>query len=226
MLLVRHGQASFGARDYDKLSAIGEQQSQLLGQWLKRIGQMPDLIVTGSMQRHRRTAELCIEAAGVDAPSLMLDSLDELDHEEILARARPDLTSHQSLHDELSAREDPQRAFQRLFAGAIDRWTDGAFDHEYRLSWPGFRQRVLDGLQVLASHDARTIWVFTSGGPIAVIVNQLLAAPPENTFPLSWPLVNTSLTRVSLTAGRSRLISYNGWPHLELAADRHLVTHR
>ena len=34
--LVRHGQASFGADDYDLLSALGERQSRVLGQALAR----------------------------------------------------------------------------------------------------------------------------------------------------------------------------------------------
>ena len=225
-LLIRHGQASFGAEDYDRLSAVGEQQSRELGRWLKQTGQQPDLIVVGSMQRHRRTAELCVEAAGVTAPQLILEQLDELDHVEIVARYRPDFRSFGDMRAELAASADPQRAFQQLFAAAITRWTSGAHDDEYVRSWATFRQSVLHGLQTLATHEARTTWVFTSGGPIAVIVNALVDAPADNPFALSWPLVNTSLTRVALGGKRHTLISYNGWPHLELAGDPHLVTHR
>lgn len=225
-LLIRHGQASFGAEDYDRLSALGEQQSRELGRWLKQIGEQPDLIVTGSMQRHRRTAELCVQAAEVTAPQLMLELLDELDHVEIVARHRPDFRSFDDMRAELTASADPHRAFQQLFAAAIARWTDGAHDDEYTSSWPAFRQRVLLGLQTLAAHEARTIWVFTSGGPIAVIANALIDAPADQPFALSWPLVNTSLTRVALGGNRHSLISYNGWPHLELAGDPGLVTHR
>ncbi len=225
-LLIRHGQASFGAEDYDKLSAVGEQQSRQLGQWLKQTGQQPDLIVVGSMQRHIRTAELCIEAAGVTAPQLTLEQMDELDHVEIIARCRPDFASFAGMRAELAASADPQRAFQQLFAGAVARWTSGAHDNEYTLSWPAFRERVLHGLQTLAAHEARTIWVFTSGGPIGVIAHELIGASIEHPLALSWPLVNTSLTRVALGGNRHSLISYNSWPHLELAGDPRLVTHR
>jgi broad specificity phosphatase PhoE len=225
-LLIRHGQASFGAEDYDRLSAVGEQQSRELGRWFKQIGQQPDLIVTGSMQRHLRTAELCVQAAEVTAPQLVLDQLDELDHVEIVARHRPDFGSFADMRAELAASADSQRAFQQMFAAAIARWTSGAHDDEYTGSWPAFRERVLHGLQKLAAHAAQTIWVFTSGGPIAVIANTLVEAPADNPFALSWPLVNTSLTRVALGGNRHSLISYNSWPHLELAGDPRLVTHR
>jgi broad specificity phosphatase PhoE len=225
-LLIRHGQASFGAADYDKLSAVGEQQSRELGQWLKQTGQQPDLIVVGSMQRHIRTAELCIEAAGVTAPQLTLEQLDELDHVEIIARYRLDFASFAGMRAELAASADPQRAFQQLFAAATARWTSGAHDSEYTLSWPEFHERVLHGLQVLAAREARTIWVFTSGGPIGVIAHALIGASIGHPLALSWPLVNTSLTRVAFGGSRHSLVSYNSWPHLELAGDPHLVTHR
>lgn len=225
-LLIRHGQASFGAEDYDKLSAVGEQQSRQLGQWLQQTGQQPDLIAVGSMQRHIRTAELCIEAAGVTTPQLTLAQLDELDHVEIVARHRPDFTSFAAMRAELDASADPQRAFQQLFAAAIARWTGGRHDSEYTCSWPAFRERVLQGLQALAAQEARTIWAFTSGGPIGVIADALIGANLAHPFALSWPLVNTSLTRVALGSDRHSLISYNSWPHLELAGDPRLVTHR
>ena len=35
--LVRHGQASFGKKDYDNLSGIGEKQSFLLGEHFKKL---------------------------------------------------------------------------------------------------------------------------------------------------------------------------------------------
>ncbi|MFA6232226.1 MAG: histidine phosphatase family protein [Rhodanobacter sp.] len=225
-LLIRHGQASFGAEDYDKLSALGEQQSRELGRWLQQTGQQPDLIVVGSMQRHIRTAELCIEAAGVTAPQLTLEQMDELDHVEIVARYRPDFSSFDAMRAELTGSADPQRAFQQLFAAAVARWTSGAHDGEYTLSWSAFRERVLHGLQTLAAHEARTIWVFTSGGPIGVIAHALIGASIEHSLALSWPLVNTSLTRVALSGNHHSLISYNSWPHLELAGNPRLVTHR
>ena len=47
VLLVRHGQASFGAEDYDRLSALGEEQSRLLGSSLAARGVRPEVVVRG-----------------------------------------------------------------------------------------------------------------------------------------------------------------------------------
>jgi broad specificity phosphatase PhoE len=226
VLLVRHGQASFGAADYDRLSPLGEEQSRRLGRWLKQSGRVPDLIAVGPLRRHVRTADLCVEAAGVSAPRISIAGLDEFDHEEVLARYRPDLDSGEALMAELARLDDPHRAFQRMFAEAVARWTSGEFDHEYARSWSVFRSAVMDGLRALAAQQVSTIWAFTSGGPIAAIVNALVGAPVADTFSLSWPLVNTSTSRVSLGAQRNTLISYNGWPHLEGADAKELITYR
>ena len=226
VLLIRHGQASFGAADYDRLSDIGEEQARRLGAWFRLTGQAPDSIVTGRMQRHLRTAECCLEAAGFDAPRRTLAEFDEFDHADILVRHRPDLADSDALMEELARAQDPHRAFQKLYAAAVARWISGAFDAEYVRSWSAFRTDVLDGLHALASDDARTIWVFTSGGPIAVIANAVLQAPSAQTFALAWPLVNTSITRVAVAERRSTLVGYNAWPHMEGADVAHLLTHR
>ena len=60
--LIRHGQASFGADDYDKLSPLGHQQSERLGQYLaqrsERLGLTWEAVLTGSLRRHEETLSL------------------------------------------------------------------------------------------------------------------------------------------------------------------------
>lgn len=226
LLLIRHGQASFKAADYDRLSDIGEEQSRRLGAWFTACGATPDLVVIGPRQRHARTAELCLAAAAIDRPFLQLDGLDEVDHQELIARLRPDLESPEALRAELKQQPDPYRAFQTVFAAAVARWVGGAHDGEYTLTWPEFRSRVLRVMQQLAEHDAKTIWAFTSGGPIAVMCNAILDAPLAQTFALSWSIVNTSLTKLRLGKQGPSLVTYNAWPHLERSDDQHLITLR
>ncbi|MHA6205367.1 histidine phosphatase family protein [Dyella soli] len=226
LLLIRHGQASFSAEDYDQLSPIGEQQSQLLGQWLAACGPAPDLVAMGPRRRHRDTAAWCTRAAGLDAQPVVLPGLDEVDHHELLARLRPDLEGPGALRAELRRSDEPHRAFQQIFAEAIARWVSGRHDPDYRRSWSAFREEVLDALRQLADHPAQTTWAFTSGGPIAVIASSLLESPTAQAFRLSWPLVNTGVTRLRLGSRGATLLTYNAWPHLERAGDAALVTLR
>ena len=55
--LVRHGQASFGKKDYDNLSEIGEKQSFLLGEHFKKLKLNFDKIYVGTLKRQIQTSE-------------------------------------------------------------------------------------------------------------------------------------------------------------------------
>ncbi|AIF47079.1 histidine phosphatase family protein [Dyella japonica] len=226
LLLIRHGQASFHADDYDQLSPVGERQSTLLGQWFAECGAKPDLVAMGPRVRHRDTALPCLQAAGVDARPIVMPGLDEVDHVELLARVRPDLAAPGALFAAMKREADPFRTFQQLFVDALDRWSSGAHDADYTRSWADFRRGVLDALQQLNESKANTIWAFTSGGPIAVIASALLQADPSHAFELSWSLVNTGVTRLRLGSRGPSLVTYNTWPHLERMRDDQLVTLR
>ena len=67
LYLVRHGQASFGADDYDQLSPLGRQQAVRLGEYLrpKLQGQAIEAVMMGSLKRHRQTWEGIAEGAGL-----------------------------------------------------------------------------------------------------------------------------------------------------------------
>lgn len=226
LLLIRHGQASFSAQDYDRLSDIGERQSALLGEWLAACGFEADLVAIGPRVRHRDTATHCLRAARLSPPSMSLQGLDEVDHVELLARLRPDLAEPGALRAAMKQSDDPHHAFQQLFVQALERWSSGEHDAEYRCTWATFRANALGALQALAEQPAPTIWAFTSGGPIAVIASTLLDVPPSQAFRLSWPLVNTGVTRIRLGRKAPTLVTYNTWPHLERTGDSALVTLR
>jgi broad specificity phosphatase PhoE len=226
LLLIRHGQASFHADDYDQLSPLGERQSTLLGNWLAECGTKPDYVAMGPRSRHRDTALPCLHAAGVDMPPVTMPGLDEVEHLDLLAQLRPDLAAPGALRAAMKQEADPYRSFQRLFVDALDRWTSGRHDTDYLRSWPEFREGVLDALRQLTEIEANTLWAFTSGGPIAVIASALLQAPTSRAFELSWPLVNTGVTRLRLGSRGASLMTYNAWPHLERVRDEQLVTLR
>lgn len=226
LLLIRHGQASFHADDYDQLSPTGERQSTLLGQWFADCGAGPDLVAMGPRVRHRDTALPCLRAAGVEAQPMVMPGLDEVDHVELLARLRPELAVPGALFAAMKREADPFRAFQQLFVDALDRWASGAHDADYTHSWADFRRGVLDALHQLNESKANTIWAFTSGGPIAVIASALLQADPSHAFELSWSLVNTGVTRLRLGSRGPSLVTYNAWPHLERMREEQLVTLR
>ena len=220
--LVRHGQASFGAADYDRLSDLGVRQSALLGEWLSRIGQPAERVVCGTLRRHRQTAEACLGAWGVSQAIVEDDGFNEFDHRDILARARPDLAEDGALA-RLVAGPDGRRAFQQAFAAAVERWMAGGYDGEYAEPWPAFRARCVAALGRVAERDG-DVWVFTSGGPIAALVQHVLGLSDARMLELNWGIANAGVTR--LGPGGRRLGGFNSVAHLEAAGGGALITYR
>lgn len=66
LILVRHGQASAGEEDYDRLSPLGHIQAEKLGIYLKNRDIVPEQILTGSLTRHRQTADGIIKSFKID----------------------------------------------------------------------------------------------------------------------------------------------------------------
>lgn len=230
LYLVRHGQASFGTADYDRLSSLGEWQSTLLGRWLKTCGVAPDAVATGRPIRQVDTAELCLKESGgpIRRDWMLIEGLGEYDHDSVVARYRPEYADADVLHADLAQTDNPRRAFHAMYVQAVARWVGGDFDADYPESWPVFQDRVIGGLRRLAALEARSVWAFTSGGPITAIVQHLLGLPDARAFDMNWPLVNAGVTRLRFSTGGGTisLATFNAHPHLDRAGDPGLITYR
>ncbi len=215
VLLVRHGQASFGAEDYDVLSETGVEQSRVLGLSLVAHGLEPTAIVHGAMRRQRDTATSMVDAAGWSVTPVLDEGWNEFDHLGVVARSPAD------------AQPGDRRAFQRVFEEATARWCAGEHDDEYAESWPAFVGRVAEALDRALARDGVTV-VVSSGGPIAVVCASLVEpAASVAGLPRYWNRFNTvsinaSVTRVLEGSTGRRLLSFNEHSHLP----RELVTYR
>jgi broad specificity phosphatase PhoE len=226
LLLIRHGQASFGAANYDLLSPLGEEQSRALGSVLRsRIS--PDLVITGSLRRHQQTAAGCLSAFERSAEIREHKAFDEYDHEEIIARHRPEYADCANMLADFAKTPHPRRAFQAMFSEAMKRWLSGQHDHDYTESWSAFEARALSALEHTISTlgPGKTALVFTSGGPIAVIAQHLLHVPREQGLRLAWGIANCSITKVLYNDQGPTLASFNEHGHLEGEGGR-LLTYR
>jgi broad specificity phosphatase PhoE len=216
VLLVRHGQASWGADDYDVLSPLGERQAGLVGAALAaRVGR-PDLVLHGAMKRQRATARLAAQAASWGDLVEEDPSWDEMDHHEVLARQ-----PHTFDGDAPTPRE-----FQAWFEAATDRWVAGAHDHEYGESFPAFSERVEGALARVVDRlgGEGTAVVVTSGGPIARVTAQLLGGGADLHRRLAPVVVNASVTKVVVGRRGTTLVSFNDHGHLE--TEPGLLTYR
>ena len=64
IFLLRHGQASFGESDYDRLSPLGIEQARLLGAALAGCNLRSPQFISGGMRRHQETLSECLGAMG------------------------------------------------------------------------------------------------------------------------------------------------------------------
>ncbi|HYC81805.1 MAG TPA: histidine phosphatase family protein [Solirubrobacterales bacterium] len=221
MLLIRHGQASFGAADYDVLSATGERQAEVVAAALARRGVEPSRIVTGSLRRQIDTA------AALAGPAPEVDRRwDEFDPNDVLAH-----------HSDSAARLDgpaaeegeplTSKGFQAILEPALAAWIEMAEASPARQSWPQFSGAGSAALTELAAELGRgeTAVVVTSGGTIAALVGVLLGAPALVFGHLNRVMVNAGITKVAIGAGGVNLIGFNDHSHLE-EVDRALITYR
>ncbi|HET7385181.1 MAG TPA: histidine phosphatase family protein [Nocardioidaceae bacterium] len=218
LLLVRHGQASWGADDYDVLSETGEEQARVLGHTLAARGVVPDLLVHGVMKRQRETARLIAEAARWQAVPAEDFGWDEMDHVEVLSRQPATFTG-----DNPTPRE-----FQTWFEAATDRWAAGTFDSEYAESFPAFSARVATALQQLTDRlgEGQTAVVVTSGGPIARTCTELLGAGIATHKLLAAVVVNASVTKFVVGRRGTTVVSFNEHGYFEQAGRPDLITYR
>lgn len=221
VLLVRHGQASWGAADYDVLSGTGEQQARVLGTALADRGLRPAVVVRGAMKRHRQTAEGMVEAGGWDGCEVVEDAgWNEFDHQQMLALHPTDLDDGADMTRE---------QFQRWFEAATLRWTSGDHAEEYDESFAAFGSRVDAALRraVEGLGPSDVAVVSTSGGPVSWAVASLLAAEADPATDLWLRLnpvvVNSSVTKVVVGRRGTTLVSFNDHSHLEQPG---LVTYR
>lgn len=199
--ILRHGQASFGTDDYDRLSDLGRVQAQVAGQELVRRGLRSPVLVSGSLLRQRDTAAIAGRELG--AASDRIDPrFDEFD-----AHAAVDAhLGRKGATDGMSSRE-----FQGHLDEVMGEWmaTDDA-------RWRQFVDGAMAGLTELAQslpagHDAVVV---SSAGVTAAITGRLLNADAAGVIALNRVSVNASITTVVWGSRGLSLVAFNDHAHL------------
>ena len=167
ILLVRHGQASWGKKDYDQLSPLGERQAAILGTSLAARQTHPTIVVAGGLVRHQQTAAKIVGAAGWSIPVDTDDRWNEYDHQAIITAHKPAYRSMTVMKADLVRTFRPYRAFMKMFEAAMIRWAEGNHDEDYAETFAAFTSRVEGALTDLAARlgPEDTAVVSTSAGP-------------------------------------------------------------
>ncbi len=236
LLLVRHAQASFLQQDYDKLSAGGEIQARLLGEYWTRRNAAFDRVFSGPRIRQKDTARIaseCYRSSGLHFPeTVVMREFDEYEGEAVLEKCLPRLIESDAavrdLHRAFLASEnarEKQKTFQNMFEVVIGKWVAGKVAVAGVESWGDFCARVNRGLAQISSSAAsgEQAVIFTSGGPIAVAMQRALHLSPQDTLRVLWMSRNCSYTEFLFSGDRFTLSAFNAFPHLD---DPALLTYR
>jgi broad specificity phosphatase PhoE len=201
--LVRHGQASFGAEDYDVLSALGEQQSRRLGEVHAGATWKPAVVVAGSLQRQQATAAAIVAGAGWGSSVVVDDGWNEFDHLAVaLPQGNPEVVD--------------SRAFQTMLEDGMRRWVAGEIDGVEPFG--AFRTRTRAALDRLVNAGLGDALVVSSAGVIACLAATLIDGGVNQWIRLNRVCVNTGVTKVVSGSRGPSLVSFNNHEHLTRTA--------
>ncbi len=238
--LVRHGQATFGPGDYDKLTELGQEQADLAGRELARRLTGADVVAHGSLRRQRDTAEACASHLRAPGPLREHPGFNEFDHEVIILALKPAYRRKAVMFADLAKGLNPRAAFQEMFERAVGRWAAGEHDAEYEETLAQFHARVATAFEELVADGGGSVVVGTSGGVIASIAANLLlndladdpsrlrakgssASINELWMNLNRVTMNASITKVVVGKRGRSLVTFNDTGHLERAGREYLT---
>ena len=219
LYLVRHGQASFGADDYDQLSELGHRQSVRLGEYFAHQGVVFDSLIAGTLRRHKQTLAGILEGMNRAGEHLSWEGLNEYDSEAVIGAIHP---------HKLEKPTSPEmyRHHFRLLRDGLAQWMAGVVSPRGMPSYADFVAGVSGALDhVRANHYGQKVLVVTSGGPISTAVGHVLGTSAETTIELNLRIRNTSVTEFVFTPKRHMLLTFNALPHLDAPDLRDWVTY-
>ncbi|MFV8818334.1 histidine phosphatase family protein [Haliea sp. E17] len=232
LYLIRHGQASFGTDDYDRLSELGRVQAQRTGEYLYRSGVTLDAVYTGSLKRQKDTASLALAAQPRQVEAIVDPRFDEIRNDEQFEHLAPFLAGNDpQLAELLSRSHNESKPYQKVLAAVFDYWVRNDCSEFGIQSWDDYRGSVRTAMAELMDNEGsgKQVALFTSGGTIATIVSQVLGMEGIATYKFYEPMFNCAISQLVFSGGRVSLASYNDCSFLRVAgsdAGEQLVTYR
>ncbi len=219
--LIRHGQASFGAANYDQLSDLGHQQSRWLGEYFRERGVHFDALISGDLVRHVETGAGICEGLGQDLPTDRQPGLNEFQFHALV-------DAYLSAYpDQMPEPGAPVAAFYRLLKRAMVEWREQRLSGSLPETWRQFSERVAAAMTHLQGRysDHDRVLVVSSGGAIAMWMHHLLKTADETVVELNLQIRNTSVTEGFFNQKAFRLSAFNQVPHLDREDRQDAVTY-
>lgn len=217
LYLVRHGQASFGADDYDQLSPLGARQCSALGAYFAARGVQFDAVLCGTLRRHVQSLAAVAEGHGSVPEALPWSGLNEYDGEAVV----------RAIHPGPLAKPDTPEAYRhhfRLLRQGLLAWMAGTAQPAGMPAYADWVAGIVGALDHVRTQCEGNVLIVSSGGPIATAVGQVLGTLPETTIDLNYRMRNSAVTELAFTPQRHLLVTFNHLPHLDHPERRDWVT--
>lgn len=223
LYLVRHGQASFGADDYDNLSELGRRQSVRLGEYFRQKGLNFEAVLTGTLKRQIQTYAGIREGMGTDAAPaspepLTWEGLNEYSSEAVIAAICPHAL-------EKPTTPEGYKQHFRMLRDGLAQWMNGVISPHGMPSYADFVHGVTGALNHVRKHHTGNVLLVSSGGPISTAVGHILGTAPETTIELNMRIRNSAITEFAFTPKRHVLITFNTLPHLDSTEHASWITY-
>ncbi|WP_163848286.1 histidine phosphatase family protein [Pseudooceanicola aestuarii] len=217
LYLIRHGQASFGAADYDVLSEVGHEQAGALGHWFAEQGILPDLVAHGSLRRQKETLAGILRGMDRQLQPEEHPGLDEYDFGGLLkakyaAGGEPEgmMTDHKSHF--------------RTLRHTVAEWQRDEIPNPPE-TWAQFTTRVDDACRALMREGVETVFAVSSGGAISQAISALLETPGVHQTKMQLQMKNTAVNRIVFTPRSTYFHGFNETPHITAANAGRLLTY-
>jgi broad specificity phosphatase PhoE len=232
LVVIRHGQASFGSANYDQLSPLGQLQADTTGAYFAALGQQFDYAVSGSLSRQQETGERVLSALAAP-PTLRIDPrFNEINNDEQIEHLLPRLVAQDEALAQVVAKGlKDSKNYQKVIDAVFNLWVSEQYADAPIQSWSHYRNAVHAALQEVMERAASgsSSVIFTSGGTIATIMGLVLQVSASGFYAFYEPVFNCSITRFIFSGPRISLSAFNERSHLDLLgtqSDQRLVTYR
>jgi len=213
IFFIRHGQASYGSADYDRLSPLGHQQSRWLGAHLAASAGPFDRVVSGTLRRHRETLSGILQTVAHDAPieDARLNEMAFFAMERQLNNGR-----------DYRAPTNP-KDIEDHFTRVLMAWKNHEIP-DVAESFDAFQARILAALSDY-SEAGKRVMIVSSGGPVGVVINAVLGLDLPAMAEIILSTHNSSVTRLRVLDQGLRLGQYNSVAHLDRPDRQHALTY-
>ena len=229
--LIRHGQASFGAADYDQLSDKGCEQARILGAFWQDFS-IDNQLYSGDLSRHIQTFENFQQGAKrKDMPITINAGFNEFDHVDILKNYNEQWNNFPQRSAHFAKQSQANKKLQKEFSLALAKWVSCKEKGQYNELWSEFKQRCITALnevinqylenkqQEESSTKGKDIFIFTSGGTISILIQHILKLTDQQALEINQQLRNTCVTKLLFSENKLSVDYFNNYSHLTQISD-------